>query len=123
MTSEEFRSSPLFLRNQFKSDGVFEMPIIRRQNIDLKDVQLIGYDQIKPGDKANEQNFVHLFLDDYKFEVVWNDLSRVLKNLVSTKGYCHLNLAPIIPCRYRCKFATHSVRGGAVHTYSLKDLR
>ena len=61
MTSEEFRSNPLFLRNQFKSDGVFEMPIIRRQNIDLIDFQLIGYDQIKPGDKANEQSFVHFF--------------------------------------------------------------
>ena len=86
MTSEEFRSNPLFLRNQFKSDGVFEMPIIRRKNIDLKDVQLIGYDQIKPGDKANEQSFVHFFWDDYKFEVVWNDPEPRLEKLSQYKG-------------------------------------
>ena len=40
----------MFLRNQFKSDGVFEMPIIRRQDIDLKDVKLIGYDKTKSSD-------------------------------------------------------------------------
>ena len=112
----------MFLRNQVKSDGVFKMSIIRLQNIGLKDAHLIGYNQIKHSDKANEQSFVHFFLDEYKFEVVWNDPEPRLEKLVSTKGYCHLNLVPIIPCRYRCKFTTHSVRGGAVHTYSLKDL-
>lgn len=59
VTSEGFRSNPLFLRNQVKSDGVFKMSIIHLKNICLKDAQLIGYDQIKHGDKANEQSFVH----------------------------------------------------------------
>lgn len=73
LKSEEFRNNPLFLRNQCKSDGVFEMPIIRRQDIDLKNLKLVGYDQIKPDNKANTQSFVHFFLDNYKFEVIWYD--------------------------------------------------
>ena len=40
MTSEEFRNNPLFLRNQFKSVGIFDMPIIRKQNTSLKDIKL-----------------------------------------------------------------------------------
>lgn len=86
LTSEAFRNNPLFLRNQFKSDGVFEMPIIRRQNIDLKDIKLIGYDQTKPNDKANAESFVHFFLDDYKFEVMWNDPEPRLEKLSQYKG-------------------------------------
>ena len=33
MNSEEFRNRPMFLRNQFKSDGIFEIPIIENQKI------------------------------------------------------------------------------------------
>ena len=61
MTSEDFRSDPMFLRNQFRGDGVFELPIIRRQEIDLKDVALIGYDHTKPTDSKNANRFVHFF--------------------------------------------------------------
>lgn len=86
VTSEEFRNSPMFLRNQFKSEGVFEMPVIHRQNLDLEDIKLIGYDQTKPGDKANAQSFVHFFLDDYKFEVIWNDPNPRLEKLSQYKG-------------------------------------
>ena len=86
LKSEEFRNNPLFLRNQFRSDGVFEMPIIRRQDIDLKNIKLIGYDQTKPNDKVNAQSFVHFFLDDYKFEVIWNDPEPRLPKLSQYKG-------------------------------------
>lgn len=70
VTSEDFRSDPMFLRNQFRGDGVFKLPIIRRQEIDLKDVALIGYDHTKPTDSKNANRFVHFFLDDYKFEAI-----------------------------------------------------
>lgn len=70
MTSEEFRNDSLFLRDQFLHDGVFEMPIIKKADVSLNDLALIGYD------KLNEESFnqiVHFFLDDYKFEVMWKD--------------------------------------------------
>ena len=62
------------------------MPIIRKQNIDLKDVKLLGYDQTRPSDKANAQSFVHFFLDDYKFEVIWNDPEPRIRKLRQYKG-------------------------------------
>lgn len=46
MTSEEFRTNPLFLRNQFKTDGVFEIPKIEKEEIGLENVELIGYDKL-----------------------------------------------------------------------------
>ena len=68
MTSEEFRNNPLFLRNQFDGNGTFEMPVIQKQDVDLDNVSLIGYDKTKSGDKAGANSFVHFFLDDYKFD-------------------------------------------------------
>ncbi|MBR5827590.1 MAG: DUF4417 domain-containing protein [Clostridia bacterium] len=68
MKSEEFRTNPLFLRNQFKQDGVFEIPRIEKDEVSLENIELIGYDKLngKETDKI-----VHFFLDDYKFEAIW----------------------------------------------------
>ena len=75
-----------FLRNEFKSDGNFGMPIIRKQKINLTKVELIGYDQIKNGDTKNANKFVHFFLDDYKFEVIWNAPEPRLEKLSQYEG-------------------------------------
>lgn len=42
MTSENFRTNPMFLRNQFKGDGVFEIPRIEKEEIELENIELIG---------------------------------------------------------------------------------
>ena len=73
LTSEEFRTDPLFLRNQFKWQGTFEIPLIKREKIKLEDVELIGYDKLNENDT---EKIVHFFLDDYKFESVWKDPER-----------------------------------------------
>ena len=86
MTSEEFRNNPLFLRNQFNGDGTFEMPVIKKQEIELDNVSLIGYDKTKLGDKTGNNSYVHFFLDDYKFEVIWNDPEPRLEKLSQYKG-------------------------------------
>lgn len=70
MTSEEFRNNPMFLRNQFTGDGVFEMPKLRKDEINLERITLIGYDKLCENET---DKIVHFFLDDYKFEVMWND--------------------------------------------------
>ena len=46
MTSEEFRNNPMFLRNQFETDGVFEMPKIKKDEISLENIALVGYDKL-----------------------------------------------------------------------------
>ena len=47
ITSYEFRNDTMFLRNQFKSVGMFKLPLVKKQEINLEDVSLIGYDKVK----------------------------------------------------------------------------
>lgn len=86
MKSEDFRNDPFFLRNQFSGYGIFEMPVIKKQDINLDNVSLIGYDKTKLGDKSETQKLVHFFLDDYKFEVMWNDPEPRLIKLNQYRG-------------------------------------
>ena len=60
----------MFLRNQFKGDGVFELPVIRRESVTLEEIALTGYDKLSSGET---DQIVHFFLDDYKFESLWKD--------------------------------------------------
>ena len=60
----------MFLRNQFKGDGVFEIPKIEKEEIELENIELIGYDKLNENET---DKIVHFFLDDYKFEAIWND--------------------------------------------------
>lgn len=61
----------MFLRNQFKSVGMFKLPLVKKQEISLEDVNLIGYDKIN---QSNDyKSIVHFFLDDYKFESIYNN--------------------------------------------------
>ncbi len=70
MTSEEFRNNPMFLRNQFDGDGIFQMPLIKKDTIDIKNISFVGYDKLS---EKEYDKIVHFFLDDYKFEVMWNN--------------------------------------------------
>lgn len=46
ITSYEFRNDAMFLRNEFKSVGMFKLPLVKRQEISFEDVNLIGYDKV-----------------------------------------------------------------------------
>lgn len=82
MKSVDFRNNPMFLRNQFARDGTFEMPLIKKENLDLDHIELIGYDKLN----ENQTNkIVHFFLDDYKFEVLWKEPEPRIARL---KKYC-----------------------------------
>lgn len=86
MKSQEFRTNPLFLRDSFQSDGVFQMSIVKKSKISLDNVEFIGYDRTKSKDKANKNKFVHFFLDDYKFEALYNNPEQRLEKLKQYKG-------------------------------------
>ncbi|WP_411677214.1 DUF4417 domain-containing protein [Caproicibacter sp.] len=78
MTEENFkyRTSPLFLRNQFKGKGKLQIPVIPKFQIhsdDFNDLLLIGFDKISTNDTKHFNRMVHFFLYDYKFERVWKN--------------------------------------------------
>lgn len=76
MTEEnyEYRTSQLMLRNAFRGDGKWEIPIIPKFQIcdgDFDDLLLLGFDRAKIDDEKHWDRMVHFFLYDYKFERVW----------------------------------------------------
>lgn len=83
MTSENFRTNPMFLRNQFKGDGIFDIPLLQTDEIDLEEIELIGYDKLC--DNKTEA-IVHFFMDDYKFEALWKDPDPRIERLKEYKA-------------------------------------
>ena len=83
MKSIEFRTNPMFLRNQFKGEGVFEIPQLKIDEIDLEEIELIGYDKLCENET---EAIVHFFMDDYKFEVMWKDPEPRIERLKSYKA-------------------------------------
>jgi hypothetical protein len=82
MTSFEMRSNSLFMRNNFKATGKWDIPIIKKQNLSLDDVKLIAYSDTKQNDRPeNTVCGVHFFIDDYRFTGIYNNPERSIKKL------------------------------------------
>jgi len=78
MTTENYRyrTSPLFLRNQFFGEAPWKIPNVPKCTLtaeELDELRLIGYDRAKNGNDKHFQRMVHFFLYDYKFEDIWTD--------------------------------------------------
>lgn len=84
ITSYEYRNDSLFLRNQFESVGMFKLPLVRKQEISLEDVKLIGYDKINQSNES--EKIVHFFLDDYRFESIYNNPEKKIETLKQYKA-------------------------------------
>lgn len=90
MTEENYnyRTSDLFLRNQFDGIGEFGIPEIPKCNFsddELENLLLIGFDKIK-SDENNFDRMVHFFLYDYKFESIWNKPNTYVEKLKNYKA-------------------------------------
>ncbi len=107
MTEEnyKYRTSPLFLRNQFKGGGKHKIPVVPRfqpQEGDFDDLLLIGFDKIRLEDQRHLGRMVHFFLYDYKFERVWKNPDADLEKLrryraVLTPDFSmYLEMAPVL---------------------------
>ena len=82
MKTKEVRNNPLFLRNEFETVDKWEMPLIRRETIDLEVVDLISFSDIRYNDnEVNRKKGVHFFIDDYRFEGVYRNPERSISRL------------------------------------------
>ena len=82
----------MFLRNQFKSVGMFKLPLVKKQEIGLEDVKLVGYDKVNQSNDYDK--IVHFFLDDYTI---------ILKRNWQHSSNIRLCLRPISVCLLRCR--------------------
>ncbi len=81
-TSKSMRLDPLFMRNQYNGCGKWNIPIIKKQYLKLDDVKLIAYSDIRINDnEKNREREVHFFIDDYRFEGIYQNPERSLKML------------------------------------------
>lgn len=79
--SKLFRTNPTFLRNSFSCEGEWNLAKINKQSINLEGINLIAFSDTKHNDKKNQNKGVHFFIDDYRFESVYNQPERSLTKL------------------------------------------
>lgn len=76
-TSKKMRDNPLFMRNEYEGRGRWNIPLVKRQLIKLDDVSLIACSDAKVRDKKENTNKgVHFFVDDYRFDGIYNNPDR-----------------------------------------------
>lgn len=74
-----YRNDPLFLRNAYPQEGRWDIPVIRRQSIDLsRPVGLIACSDTRLHDTKNTGRGVHHFVDDVRFEDAYRHPERRL---------------------------------------------
>lgn len=80
LSSKNMRDNPLFMRNNYAGSGRWNIPQVKKQEIDIDNISLIACSDTKSHDKAeNKQNGVHFFVDDYRFNGIYNAPERSLQ--------------------------------------------
>ena len=65
------RNKQELVRNEFKTVGNYQIPLIRKQDIDLDTISLISFSDIKQDDKENAYKTVHFFTYDWLFDKMY----------------------------------------------------
>lgn len=101
MKSIIVRNNPLFLRNEFETNGKWQMPLIRKQDYDLSNAQLISFADAKYNDlEINRKKGVHFFVDDYKFEVTYRNPERALAKVSQYAFACTPDFSTYVNMNY-----------------------
>lgn len=79
LTSKNIRNTQLFLRNSFQTQGKLNIPLIKQQSYDISNIELISCSHTKLNDtEENKAKGVHFFVDDYRFNGIYNTPKRTL---------------------------------------------
>ena len=82
MRSIEARLQQSLLRNEFDAFGKWNIPIVRKNEMDLNDIELICYVDTKSGEsEENRRKGVHFFIDDYRMGGIYRNIGRSLPKL------------------------------------------
>lgn len=76
----EGTSRSLFVTN-LKQWVKYQIPLIRKQDIDLDTINLIGYSDTKRDDKENAYKTVHFFTYDWFFDKVYENAADLAEKL------------------------------------------
>ena len=82
MKSKSFRNQQRFLRNSFDGEGRWGIPIVKKQVVDLTNQRFISFNSTRNNEAPMLRDFaVHFFVDDNRFEIVYNQPERNLDKL------------------------------------------
>lgn len=88
-TSKDSRLDKLFLRNEFSVQGKWNMPIVKKQELSLENINLVAYNDVRSNDnEANKARGVHFFIDDYRFKGIYERPQNSLKRLSQYAFLC-----------------------------------
>lgn len=80
MTSKQMRGNPLFMRNTFASSGKWGIPIVKKQELPTNDIMMVACSDTRANDnEKNKKKGVHFFVDDYRFNGIYNNPERTLE--------------------------------------------
>ena len=69
---EKLKKKAKLVRSDFKTVGQYDMPLIRKQRINLDKIELWGYPKAKSEDSENRHKTIHFFTHDWKFDAVYD---------------------------------------------------
>lgn len=77
--SYNIRNSDKFLRNNYETIGLWEIPIVQRQEIDLNNIKLLACSHTRINeDEQHRQYGVHFYVDDSRFAGIYNNSEKTL---------------------------------------------
>lgn len=80
MTSKQMRANPLFMRNNFESNGKWGIPLVKRQELSTDNIMLVACSDTRANDnEVNKEKGVHFFVDDYRFSGIYDNPDRSLE--------------------------------------------
>jgi len=85
---EKDRKKMLIARNELRMVGKYNIPLIKKQDINLESLDVIGYTKTKLGDTENKNKMVHFAHHDWKFETVWREPEKAIEKLGQYYALC-----------------------------------
>lgn len=80
MQSKQMRDDSLFMRNNFATTGKWGLPVVKRQDLPFDEINLIACSDTRAHDnKENKKSGVHFFVDDYRFNGIYDHPERSLE--------------------------------------------
>ena len=90
---EKQKNKQKLVRNEFlyynQSRGKYDIPIIKRQKIDVEKIKFLSFVNAKNNDKENVNKTIHFFTYDWKFDKVYEKAEEELEKL--SQYYCLLS--------------------------------
>jgi len=116
MTSTEMRNNPLFMGNSYEGRGKWNIPLVKKQNLETENLRLLACSETRSRDsKKNREKGVHFFVDDYRFTGIYATPARSLRKFSQYKFLCMPDdpLYADMNLRRQTESVTHNRWGGA----------